>query len=154
MPIRFFGDVILKELYEIGIVFRGFVLVSVEFRDLPILQQDTRTNKDLRGAFISAINIFAESAFSNTSLEYLESGHVLFIFKMSEIKPKHGDIKERVILYGLVEKKKKNPTKIVNRFLEKVEPILNQFAQQYHEADFTELNQFEPFRDEITRYFD
>ena len=63
-------------VYEIGIVFRGFVLVSHEFADLP-KQPTDGPSKDLRGAFIAAITSFVESAFTNTSLEYLESGSIL-----------------------------------------------------------------------------
>jgi hypothetical protein len=74
----------LKEIYELGIVFRGFVLINHIFRTLPI-QKEMKSEKDLRGAFISAINTFVQTAFNNNSLEYLESGSILFIFKLSEI---------------------------------------------------------------------
>ena len=71
----------MKELYEIGIVFRGFVLVSHVFKNIEKKDNLKNPNKDLRGAFISAINLFAKNAFNNLCLEYLESNNILFIFK-------------------------------------------------------------------------
>ena len=134
----------MKELYEIGFVFRGFVLVNHNFKDLPA-QKEHDVNKDLRGAFISAINAFTETAFNKSSLEYLESGNILFIFKMAEIQSGDNNIKETLILYGLVDKSKKKSDKLVNKFFERVNPILQLFVQKFNGANFSELNQFEPF---------
>lgn len=88
-------------------------------------------NKDLRGAFISAISAFTETAFNHSSLEYLESGDILFIFKMAEIQSKDNVVKEPLILYGLVDKSKKKSDKLVRKFFEKTEPILQLFLQKY-----------------------
>ncbi|MCK4381065.1 MAG: hypothetical protein KAW51_07985 [Candidatus Lokiarchaeota archaeon] len=142
----------MKELYELGFVFRGFVLVNHIFKELPV-QKVTGINKDLRGAFISAINTFVETAFNKSSLEYLESGNILFIFKLSEVQSEDNRIKEPVILYGLVDKSKKKSDKLVRKFFEKVDPMLQLFVQKYNQADFTELNQFEPFKDIMEEFF-
>jgi len=128
------------------------VLITHTFRELP-QQQGRGPNQDLRGAFISAINSFADNLFKNNSLEYLESGNTLFIFKVSEVLPLMGNQNEPVILYGLVDKKKKSD-KLVKKFLDKVQPILALFVHQYNGKDFTELNQFEPFADEIPKFFE
>ncbi|GAH05027.1 unnamed protein product, partial [marine sediment metagenome] len=74
----------MKEIYEIGFVFRGFVVVSHVFKEL-VVQTEQKISSDLRGAFISAINAFTETAFNKTSIEYLESGDILFIFKLDKI---------------------------------------------------------------------
>lgn len=142
----------MKELYEIGFVFRGFVLVNHVFKILPV-QKEQGINKDLRGAFISAINTFVDTAFNKSSLEYLESGNILFIFKISEIQSEDNRVKEALILYGLVDKSKKKSDKLVRKFFEKVEPVLQSFVQRYDQADFTQLNQFEAFRDIILDFF-
>ena len=142
----------MKELYEIGFVFRGFVLVNHIFKKLPV-QKEHGINKDLRGAFISAINTFADSAFNKSSLEYLESGNILFIFKISEIQSEDNRDKEPIILYGLVDKSKKKSDKLVRKFFEKVEPVLQSFIQKFDQANFTELNQFEPFKDVMQEFF-
>ena len=113
----------MKELYEIGIVFRGFILVNCEFKKIEKEENDSRASKDLRGGFISAINTFAKSAFNNLCLEYLESGNLLFVFKAYEIQTADYDDKEPVILYGLLDKKKKDTDKIVKKFLSKIDPI-------------------------------
>ncbi|MBY9008463.1 MAG: hypothetical protein KGD74_01195, partial [Candidatus Lokiarchaeota archaeon] len=62
----------MKELYEIGIVFRGFILVNYEFKKIEKKDNLCKVSMDLRGGFISAINIFTKTAFNNLSLEYLE----------------------------------------------------------------------------------
>jgi hypothetical protein len=145
----------LREIYEIGIVFRGFVIVSNIFKKHPS-QKESDVIQDLSAAFISAISSFAQTAFTNNSLEYLESGNILFIFKMSEVKSgdNNSDFKEPIIMYGLTEKKKKkNPDKFVKKFLDKLNPILENFIQKYNNADFTELTQFKSYKDEIKRYF-
>ncbi|TFG18646.1 MAG: hypothetical protein EU533_07530 [Promethearchaeota archaeon] len=142
----------MKELIELGIVFRGFILVKYLFKN-GVSNQDNDPCKDLRGPFITAINSFAQNAFNNLSLEYLESSNNLFIFKIHEIKALDSDYKEHVILYGLTERKK-NPDKIVRKFFEKSEPIMQLFLTRYNNKDFTELNQFEPFQDEIKQFFD
>lgn len=142
----------MKELFEIGIVFRGFVLVNHTFKDLPV-QKDKGVTKDLRGAFISAINAFADTAFSRSSLEYLESGNILFIFKMDEIQAGDNDYKESIIVYGLVDKSKKKSDKLVRKFFEKVNPMLQLFIQKYSGGNLSELNQFEHFQEIIPDFF-
>ena len=143
----------LKELYEIGIVFRGFVVVHHHLKFMDKGNPMGGPERDLRGAFVSAISSFVETAFSNTSLEYLESGTVLFIFKMGEVQSMDSNMREPIILYGLVEKPKKKPDKLVKKFFEIVTPILELFIQKYNGKDFCELTQFEPFKEEIHDFF-
>jgi hypothetical protein len=133
-------------------VFRGFVLVNHTLKDIP-LQKESEINKDLRGAFISAINTFVDTAFNKNSIEYLESGNILFIFKVSEIQSKDNRMKEPIILYGLVDKSKKKSDKLVKKFMERVNPVLQLFIQRYNQADFTELDQFEPFKKIMEEFF-
>jgi hypothetical protein len=142
----------LKELYELGFVFRGFVLVSHNFKDLPD-EKEHGVNKDLRGAFISAINAFADTAFNKSSIEYLESGNILFIFKMAEIQSNDNTLKESLILYGLVDKSKKKSDKLVRKFFERVDPIFQLFIQKFSGANFSELNQFEHFEKIVKDFF-
>ncbi len=144
---------IMKDLYEIGIVFRGFLLVNHKFKKLPVVKDARSTDVDLRSAFISAITTFAESAFGNTSLEYLEMQNFLFIFKINLIQPSDNNEEEPVILYGLVERKRKNADKFVRKFFEKATPIIELFKQKYNHKDFTELDQFKPFSDEMRNFF-
>ena len=141
----------MKEVYEIGLVFRGFVLVTCTLKVLPV-QTKSSINQDLRGAFISAINAFTETAFNKTSLEYLESGNILFIFKMEEIQSEDNNVKETIILYGLVDKSKKKSDKLVKKFFEKVEPMLQLFIQKFNGVNFSELIQFEPFEEVIQKF--
>ncbi|MEJ2296825.1 MAG: hypothetical protein P8Y23_18925 [Candidatus Lokiarchaeota archaeon] len=143
----------MKELFELGIVFRGFVLVKHKFKKLSSIKDIHERSKDLRGAFISAINSFATNAFNNISLEYLESDKILFIFKLAQVKALDCNCEEPVILYGLINKPKKDTDKLVKKFFEKVQPILNLFVSKFTNKDFTELDQFEPFAEEIKSFF-
>ena len=90
----------MKNLLEIGIIFRGFILCNYHYEE-EVNKKDNYN--DLRGPFLASINHFVSQAFNNNPLEYLESGKHMFIFKVGEIKakdsPKHQ--KEPVILYGL-----------------------------------------------------
>jgi hypothetical protein len=142
----------LKELYELGFVFRGFVLVNHVLKEVPV-QKESGIKGDLRGAFISAINTFVDTAFNKNSIEYLESGNILFIFKLSEVQSNDARVKEPIILYGLVDKSKKKSDKLVRKFMERIAPILQLFIQRYNKADFTELDQFEPFEETIQEFF-
>ena len=143
----------MKELYEIGIVFRGFVLVSHVFKNLEKKDNLKNLDKDLRGAFISAINSFAQNAFNNLSLEYLESNNILFIFKAFCIQASDSDQKEPIILYSLIyNKKNKDTDKFVKKFLQKIEPISLLFVSRYSDRDFSEINQFKPFQNEIKEF--
>jgi hypothetical protein len=142
----------LKEIYDVGIIFRGFILVNNVFRKLNT-KKESKSKKDLRGAFISAISSFAETAFTNNHLEYLESGNFLFIFKMSEVKSSDNNSNEPLILYGLTEKRKKNPNKTVRKFLGKAELVLESFIQKFNNKDFTYLDQFESFKKDLQDYF-
>ncbi|MFX1281291.1 MAG: hypothetical protein ACFFA3_18210 [Promethearchaeota archaeon] len=141
----------MKELYEIGFVFRGFVLVNHIFKRLPV-QKEHGVTKDLRGAFISAINAFTETAFNKSSLEYLESGNILFIFKIAEIQSEDNVVKEPLILYGLVDKSKRKSDKLVNKFFDRVNPVLQLFVQSFSGANFSELNQFEDFEEKVIAF--
>ena len=142
----------IERIYEIGIIFRGFTLVSHNFRELP-LQKDSDGQRDLRAAFISAINSFAETAFNNNSLEYLESGNILFIFKMDEIKSLDKNKKEPIILYGLADKKRRLQDKFVKRFLEKVVPIIENFKIKYNNKELSHVAIVRPFEEQIKEYF-
>ena len=142
-----------KGLLEVGVVFRGFILVNKHIKHAAGLKEKEEDSlTDPRGAFISAIDSFAKEAFSNVPLEYLESGNLLFIFKFGEIKASDSHEKEPIIIYGLVEKKKKSD-KIVKSFLQQVQPLLDSFITIYNNKDFTEADQFRSFKENIMDHF-
>jgi len=143
-----------KGLLEVGVVFRGFILVNKHLKDSPQLEKKSEDSlTDPRGAFISAIDSFAKQAFSNVPLEYLESGALLFIFKLGEIKSSDSIAKEPIIMYGLVEKPKKKTDKVVKSFLKEVQPLLDSFITIYSNKDFSEADQFKIFKENIVAHF-
>jgi len=143
----------VKELFEIGLVHRGFVLCHYHLKFMDKENQISGPERDLRGAFVSAISSFVETAFSNTSLEYLESGNMLFIFKMGKVQSSDSNFPEPIILYGLVQKPKKKPDKLVKKFFEIATPILELFIQKYDGMDFCHLDIFESFVKDLRDFF-
>ena len=140
----------MKELYEIGIVFRGAILINHFFKDIPGYTKK-ESHKDLRGGFISAISSFVSGTYKYNALEYFESGGFLCVFRTSEIKARDNrtNKKEPIIFYGLIEKKKKSE-KLVKTFLVKVEPIVELFIKRYTNKNFmTELYQIKDFEFEL-----
>jgi len=69
------------------------------------------------------------------------------------VEPIESDTKEQIILYGLLEKRRKMD-KRVKKFLLKSQPILTSFCNKFNKADFTQLSQFESFKDLIPKYFE
>ncbi|MBY9006485.1 MAG: hypothetical protein KGD63_06980 [Candidatus Lokiarchaeota archaeon] len=141
----------MVNLFEIGIVFRGFVIVNHKFTSIPDMNPSSSA-EDLRGAFIDAINSFAKSTFNNCSLEYLEMQNLLFIFKIGEILAGDSNMKEPFIMYGL-SKRKRNSDKFVKKFYEKLEFIMQYFKQKYTGEDFTEIQKFQDFKKDLEDYF-
>ncbi|MFX1259289.1 MAG: hypothetical protein ACFFAN_15650 [Promethearchaeota archaeon] len=148
------------QIVEVGIIVRGFVLTSYKFKKhFKKKDEDQDIAKDLRGSFITAINSFAGQLFKNVALEYFESGNLIFVFKTSQIITELSKIeggirsKEPLIIYGLLEKGKKKADKLSKKFLEKIQPILSLFNIRYSNCDFTELDQFKPFKKEIKALF-
>ena len=140
----------MKELYEIGVVFRGAIIVNHFFKELPGYKKK-EPHKDLRGSFISAINSFILKTYNYNALEYLESGNFVFIFRIGEIKAKDNPSKskEPFIFYGLIEKKKKSE-KLVKIFHNKVEPLMELFIKKYTGLDFlNELYKIQDFEFEL-----
>ncbi|KKM79227.1 hypothetical protein LCGC14_1352020, partial [marine sediment metagenome] len=116
-------------------------------------QKEHNISKDLRGAFISAINAFADTAFNSNSIEYLESGNILFIFKIAEVQSGDNTMLESLIIYGLVDKSKKKSDKLVKKFFGKVDPMLQLFIQKYNGVNFSEVNQFSSFGKIVEEFF-
>lgn len=140
----------MKYLYEIGVVFRGMILINHHFKEIPG-KKKIAPYKDLRGSFVRFINSFVSKTYIYDALEYLESGNFLFIFKIGEIKTKDNPskLKEPLIFYGLVEKKRKSD-KQVKYFFKKIEPLLELFLKKYNNLDFTnELYRIQDFEFEL-----
>ena len=138
-----------KEIIETGVMFRGFTIVNHFFKSLPELKN---FNTDLRSSFLSAIDTFIQSSYKNCFLEYLEMKNFLIIFKVEEIQSSDFTEKEPLTFYLLVEKFKK-PDKILNKFNEKILPLIQQFKMKYNHVNFSKISQFRPFKEQLKEYF-
>ena len=140
----------MKELYEIGIVFRGAIIVNHFFKDIPGYEKK-KPHQDLRGPFISVINSFVSRAYNYDSLEYFESGRFLCAFKIDEIQARDNPSKDKeaLIFYGLIAKTKKSK-KLVKTFLSRVDPLVKLFIKRYTNKDFmNELYKMKDFEFEL-----
>ncbi len=141
----------LKELYEVGIILRGFTLVNYIIKNISV-KTKKEVHKDLRSSFISAITQFVEKAFQGSALEYLESGDILFIFITETIQAGDFNTVENILAYAICDKKK-NIDKQVEKVKVKLDLILKQFIQRYNNENFTIIDKFQDFKPEIEKFF-
>ncbi len=141
----------LKEIYEAGVILRGFTLVNCIIRNVSV-KTKKEVHKDLRSSFISAITHFVEKAFQGSTLEYLESGDILFIFITETIQAGDFNAVENILAYAICDKKK-NIDKQVEKVREKLKLMLIHFKQKYNNENFTIIDKFQDFKPEIEKFF-
>lgn len=141
----------LKEIYEAGVILRGFTLVNYIIRNVSV-KAKKEVHKDLRSSFISAITQFVEKAFQGSTLEYLESGDILFIFITETIQAGDFNTVENILAYAICDKKK-NIDKQVEKVREKLKLMLIHFKQKYNNENFTIIDKFQDFKPEIEKFF-
>lgn len=141
----------LKEIYEAGVILRGFTLVNYIIRNVSV-KTKKEVHKDLRSSFISAITQFVEKAFQGSTLEYLESGDILFIFITETIQAGDFNTVENILAYAICDKKK-NIDKQVEKVREKLKLMLVHFKQKYNNENFTIIDKFQDFKPEIEKFF-
>lgn len=141
----------LKEIYEAGVILRGFTLVNYIIRNVSV-KTKKEVHKDLRSSFISAITQFVEKAFQGSTLEYLESGDILFIFITDTIQAGDFNTLENILAYAICDKKK-NIDKQVEKVREKLKLMLIHFKQKYNNENFTIIDKFQDFKPEIEKFF-
>ncbi len=141
----------LKEIYEAGVILRGFTLVNYIIRNVSV-KTKKEVHKDLRSSFISAITQFVEKAFQGSTLEYLESGDILFIFITETIQAGDFNTVENILAYAICDKKK-NIDKQVEKVREKLKLMLIHFKQKYNNENFTIIDKFQDFKPEIEKFF-
>lgn len=141
----------LKEIYEAGVILRGFTLVNYIIRNVSV-KTKKEVHKDLRSSFISAITQFVEKAFQGSTLEYLESGGILFIFITETIQAGDFNTVENILAYAICDKKK-NIDKQVEKVREKLKLMLIHFKQKYNNENFTIIDKFQDFKPEIEKFF-
>lgn len=141
----------LKEIYEAGVILRGFTLVNYIIRNVSV-KTKKEVHKDLRSSFISAITQFVAKAFQGSTLEYLESGDILFIFITETIQAGDFNTVENILAYAICDKKK-NIDKQVEKVREKLKLMLIHFKQKYNNENFTIIDKFQDFKPEIEKFF-
>jgi len=141
----------LKEIYEAGVILRGFTLINYIIRNVSV-KTKKEVHKDLRSSFISAITQFVEKAFQGSTLEYLESGDILFIFITETIQAGDFNTVENILAYAICDKKK-NIDKQVEKVREKLKLMLIHFKQKYNNENFTIVDKFQDFKPEIEKFF-
>ena len=89
---------------EVGIMFRGFILVKRSYHKTT----KGKIDPDLRSGLLTAIRSFAESAFQKGSLEYFEGKRFLITFTDEEILSEDSIEPETITSYAILDTEKKS----------------------------------------------
>jgi hypothetical protein len=134
---------------EVGILFRGFTVVSCQYQQT----MSSEIDKDLRSGLLSAIIMFAENAFSSSTMEYLESDKFIIAFTQDKMKAIDSLGPEIVLGYCILNKKKKLEKKIHTR----IKPLLSQalvaFKSRYVGYNVSEVSLFQGFKHYLNELF-
>ena len=134
---------------EAGLMFRGFTLVKRTFHKTDIGKIDT----DLRSGLLDAILSFAESAFMESSIEYVQGEKFILIFTKDKIMSNDGIEPEVLTSYAILDKEKK-----VERYIHKIiQPLLrnaiDEFTSLNNEKNLSEVSQFRDFKTKLDDIF-
>jgi hypothetical protein len=135
-------------ILEIGLMFRGYVLVNA-------CRSDIRIDKSNRSSLLSAIMTFAQSAFSYNKLEYLEVNKYIITVSEDTIKSRDNPIPEPLIGYAVLEKKKRKPEKYLRKV---IKPLINRciesFKEEFNGKYLAEVSQFIEFKEKLFEFFE
>ncbi|MFX1325850.1 MAG: hypothetical protein ACFE8N_12930 [Promethearchaeota archaeon] len=135
---------------EAGLIFRGFNLVKKSYHKTT----KGKIDADLRSGLLSAILSFAQTAFTQDSVEYFEFGKKFLItFTEEEIMSDDGIEPEMLISYSILDKEKKfekYTQKIIQPLLK---DIIKEFKTLNNGKNLSEVSQFKDFKDRLDVFF-
>ncbi|GAB4319964.1 MAG: hypothetical protein Kow0069_23680 [Promethearchaeota archaeon] len=127
-------------ILEVGIQFRGFVLVSEVFYAV-----DGAVDVDLRGSLMSAIVSFAEQTFSGDLQAFTFKKYAL-VFGARRVVAKGCRGEEPMVCYAVLDKELKARAR--QKVRERLERLLDAFLKSYAPAENTyhRISEFRGFR--------
>ena len=135
---------------EVGIMVRGYPLVYSNYHDIG----ENKIEIILRSGLLSGILSFVESAFSNQSIEYIESKNFIIAFKADKIKAFKSIEEEPIISYAILDKEKKIDNFISKNVIPILKKILKKFISLYNNRNLTNISQFDDFKEQLNNVFE
>jgi hypothetical protein len=134
---------------EAGILFRGFAVVKKSYHKTSLGKIDS----DLRSGLLTAILNFAESAFSQNVVEYLEGNKFTIAFIEDSIIAEDSDDPELLVTYAILDKEKK-----IDKHIHKViKPLLTRVTREFKSIhsgkNLSEVSQFKDFKQNLDKIF-
>ena len=135
---------------EVGILFRGFTLISVSYHEVA----GNTIDQDLRSSLLTALLNFAESVFSSNAIEYFQMNKFIICFIKDQIISSDSPEPELLMYYVILDKQKR-----IDKFIRKIiQPILKQvcseFKNRYNKKNLSEISQFKDFKQILDTCFD
>ena len=127
---------------EAGLLFRGFNLVNATYHTT----SGEEIDKDLRSGLLTAILNFAESAFTDNALEYLEGEKFVTAFTDDRIKSIDSPEPELLIAYAILDKEKKVEKYIKKVIIGMLKKAIKEFKELYEGKNLSEVSQFKDFK--------
>ena len=134
---------------EAGLLFRGFTVVKKSYHKTSLGKIDS----DLRSGLLTAILNFAESAFAQSKVEYLEGNKFTIAFIEDSITAEDSREPELLICYAILDKEKK-----MDKHLQKlIKPLLKRVAGEFKNKNtgknLSEVSQFKDFKNDLDKIF-
>ena len=134
---------------EAGLMLGGFFLVKKSYHK----STKGKIDKDLRSGLFTAILKFAESAFTNDSVEYFKGNKFLISFKYDEIKGPHNNKPDYLISYAIIDKEKRAERYIHDIIQPLLEEVLVEFKSLNTGKNLSEVSQFKDFKQNLDYIF-
>jgi hypothetical protein len=134
---------------EAGLLFRGFTLVKKSYHKTTLGKIDT----DLRSGLLTALLNFADTAFTQNTIEYFEGKKFVIAFLNDEIFAEDSINPEPLVSYAIFDKEKK-----IDKYIEKIlKPLLSNvvsdFKKRNNRKNLSEVSQFKDFKDTLDQIF-
>ncbi len=134
---------------EAGLLFRGFTLVKRSYHKTTLGKIDT----DLRSGLLTALLNFADTAFTQNSIEYFEGKKFVIAFINDEITTEDSVNPEPLVSYAIFDKEKK-----IDKYIRKIlKPLLTNVATEFkkknNRKNLSEVSQFKDFKEILDQIF-
>ncbi|MHA2430531.1 MAG: hypothetical protein ACXACC_05785 [Promethearchaeota archaeon] len=134
---------------EAGLLFRGFTLVKKSYHKTTLGKIDT----DLRSGLLTALLNFADTAFTQNTIEYFEGKKFVIAFINDEITAEDSINPESLVSYAIFDKEKK-----IDKYIRKIlKPLLtnvaSEFKKKHNKKNLSEVSQFKDFKEILDQIF-
>ncbi len=141
-----------KDIYEVGILFRGFSVCYVEFQKV-----ESGLQKELRDGVFQGLVSFA-NALAGINYSFFSMKKMTIFFTKKKLVGKEFCGNEDIICYVITEsKEKKNrfeneDEKRMSKNLKVMENILDEFIEKYKDTSMCEVSMYDDFKLNIKKH--